>query len=269
MTDSPDPSTPDDAPLRVGDDEVERLLREAESLTAKIAEDAGVDAERGNADAAFDPAAQDPSDELDAVHADPLAAAAKVETAAKGLSDLLRDSDENAPDDDEVASLPRPQPRGTNETDGYSTVNGGDRAAFHSAAKRYAGPGSTDGDEEATHGDISVEGELQSAETDKSAHSERIAWTPRCVGGLQAVATGLRKARSSVPAAMKAIILWTDRPFAGLSLGVKGILGTIALATILTGIAAWVLPGALEHNPFADMPTGVAVDAPVLQSSEQ
>ena len=53
------------------------------------------------------------------------------------------------------------------------------------------------------------------------------------------------------------IIVILDQPFAEMSMGKKRLLGLVAIATVIGGIAAWVLPSLLDHNPFSDMDAGV------------
>jgi hypothetical protein len=243
MADSPESPTPDDAPLSVGDDEVERLLKEAESLTAEIAEDAGVDA-----DAASGATGQNqPGREAEA-RPDPVEAAAKAEEAAKDLSDLLRDSD--APDSAQAAEPSFPSsPMEATPEDEFAPPP----------------PGQGADDDEKALDDVSGEGDEETPGTDESTDPEQIAWPGRRIRGLKSAVSWLRKMPKIVPATLQAAIIWTDRPFAGVAPGIKRVLGVIALASILTGIAAWVLPGALEHNQFAEMPTDTAVDAPAFR----
>jgi len=264
MTDSPDAPTPDDAPLSVGDDEVDRLLKEAESLTAEIAEDAGVDTKPSDPDAAPDPAGQATPGDLGDAPPDPLSAAAKAETAARGLSDLLQDAEAAAPpddaDEDEFAAPTTPQ-QNEDDFNGFATLTEDEHAAFDSATDGGGGGG---GETPAPK-----EGEEEASDETEAVTPERLALIPRCRRSLESVTRSLRSVPTNIPAGVKAVIVWTDRPFAGLSLSLKRALGAIALASILTGIAAWVLPGALEHNPFADMPTGTAVDGALLQPPEK
>ncbi len=280
MTDSPDAPPPDDAPLSVGEEEVERLLQEAEALTAQIAEDAGVDAEPADPEAVPGEEDHDPPGEEGEARPDALTAAAKVEQAAKGLGDLLTDADADASTgtttpspaapasetpEDELASLPAPQ-QDADDFDGFSGLTAEDHAVFNSATDGDAG---TDGEDEvqAPGGRPAEDGD-ETPSIVASAHPEPVAWSQLCVRGLQSTVSRLRQAPKAVPAALRAAIIWTDKPFADISLGVKRILGAVALASILTGIAAWVLPGALAHNPFADMPTHTAVDGGRIQSIE-
>jgi len=278
MADSPESPTPDDAPLSVGDDEVERLLKEAESLTAEIAEDAGVDP-----DAASGTTGQDRPGGEGEDRPDPVEAAAKAEEAAKDLGDLLRDSDaqeaaraaepsspsspvEATPD---TKLAPPPPEQGSGDDGGFSDLTDDDHAAFESAAGGGAKLAQSGDVDDIVPEDVSGEGGEETPGAGETPSSEQIAWRVRCLRRSKSAVSWLRKAPKIVPAAMQAAIIWMDRPFAGVRPGVKRFLGVIALASILTGIAAWVLPGALEHNQFAEMPTDTAVDAPAFRPSEE
>ncbi len=281
MADSPDALPPDDAPLSVGDEEVERLLQEAESLTAEIADDAGVETVPPDPDSAPQLGDHDQPGGQREPRPDPLTAAARAEKAVKGLGDLLNDSDADTPPgtatptlatpsdatpEDELASPPPPQ-QDADDFDGFSGLTDDDHDVFDAAAT--GGGTSEDHDETQTPDDRPTAAGEQTSAGDESANPERPAIWPRCAGAFKTTVSRLRKAPKAVPAGIRAVIIWTDKPFAGVSLGVKRALGAVALASILTGIAAWVLPGALAHNPFADMPSDTAVDAPAAQPTEE
>lgn len=50
--------------------------------------------------------------------------------------------------------------------------------------------------------------------------------------------------------------VFLDRPFENVSPQGKRLIGLVAVATCLVGIASWVLPGLVNHNPFAAMDLG-------------
>jgi len=54
------------------------------------------------------------------------------------------------------------------------------------------------------------------------------------------------------------LLIWLDRPFAGMSPQRKHVIGIVALATLIAGTLIWVLPLIAYTNPFSDMSRGIS-----------
>lgn len=68
----------------------------------------------------------------------------------------------------------------------------------------------------------------------------------------------LARLPTAAVAALGYLLAIINMPFAGLSNRVRDIIGIIAIATLICGVLAWVLPWLFTSNPFVNIPAGIA-----------
>ncbi len=271
MPESPNNPNPDQPPLTIGDQEIERLLQQAESLTHEIVEGVG-------AEASPDAPTGNPAGQLGDAEPDPEAA---VELVTQDVAQLVADVSEPpaAPSaesfDAEAIDA---------EADGAEAANGPEAAESVAAV---------DQDVEATEDDAAIESAeaneadelvpIESGTSDAPATESLVvaavveqSASPQPESPLLPVApepdnsvpprrpfAGLMKhaaiytARTivfAVPNICIRLLMLLDWPFRGISPGFKNALGVIGLITMLMGGVAMVAPSMMKHNPYAAMP---------------
>ncbi len=249
------PPLPEDPPVTVTDDEVERLLSQAQSLAADIASLTG----SGEQPAASTPPVLD----AEVPPPDPIAATATVEQTVNELADLVgvgtdgpaaesRPPDE-APAPQETAALldpPEPPP----PVDPTAAVEHPNEAETAGIAFDQALVGEVEVDlDESALPPAPPAGERE----DPPRGWRRAASIPlrkRLLDLQQRLTAGAGRFARGMPGGIVGVFVLLDRPFAGLSPTTKQALGYVALVTILMGIASLVVPGLLESNPYAEIP---------------
>jgi len=271
---------PEDPPVTIGDDEVERLLTDAQDMVDEIASTAGIDAgaKEHDRDSPF----------LDE-KSDPLAGADNVQEVLSELNGLIGDDDAKS---EEEASQPKTATVGAEET---PTDQASDRDKNTATAASEARPDETaavtsstapSGDlssqadepnttsaEVAKDGgpDIEFDSELVvDSKADVSESTEKDVAQAEADGKHTAGVSGSRAKRiinkllvasrtvvnrvilkgAAVSRTILGVLVVLDRPFAALSPSVKRHIGFVAVATVLMGLASLILPGMLEHNPY-------------------
>ncbi len=250
-------SLPEDPPVTVGENEVERLLDQAQSLAEEIASSTGADADAPESP----PAARAPAEDA----ADPLAGADAVEKTLAELGDLVNGTQSTEANGEDG---PAPDPAA-----GVSTGPAGQDAPVVAEATEPHADRETARDEptdEALIDDLDTELaaaiDVDLSEPLPGAGSDADAQTPdksqqakprtrRSIKQLIAASRHLvvdaaKPAAVTVVNAILLPILILDRPFANLSPTTKRRIGQLALITVLMGIISLVLPGMFEHNPY-------------------
>ena len=225
------------------DQEVEQLLNRADSLTAEIMTDTGLESPETDSDhnqgtefneteAIVEPGG---SEALDNQSEEPDAeeAASQAVEQVKELNDLLRDPDASptSKSEGDATEEKSPPPPKKPEADGEKGSQAPDDEM--SAAPTDESDLAADGHDDALESKLSIKQKIVTA----SRSAVRV-FTALPVLVLNSLLKSL---------------IWLDRPFANIPTGVKRGLGIVALATLLAGIATWVLPTLLSQNPFEDM----------------
>lgn len=271
MAESPNKPNPDQPPLTIGDQEIERLLQQAESLTHEIVEGVG-------AEASPDAPTGNPAGQLGDAEPDPEAA---VELVTQDVAQLVAD----------VSEPPAAPPAESFDAKAVdSESDGGMTANEPEAAESVA---AVDQDVEAADDDAAIESaeandadELAPIEsgTPDAAATEAIGVAAaieqssapqpdsplpptapaaddsvpprRTFAGLMkhAAIYAARTIVFAVPNICIRLLMLLDWPFRGMSPGVKNALGVIGLITMMMGGVAMVAPSMMKHNPYAAMP---------------
>lgn len=284
--------TPRD-PSPMADEEVDRLLREAEALTDEISNETGV--ENRNEDVA--PADADPDAPVDVE-----AAAERASNRAREVADVLSDDEGDAPKGgaasaesasgrsaDAQYESPELADASTDEA-GAPTEEPPDVSTAKSGLRVEHDP---KGGDSPHSGDRASAAELppltsRNADSIKPAPPRPRASTPAAAAaapeaesGESSTEAGAGEAtqpasRSSVKAGLTAslgfarrcgsaalfalpnaclgALILLDRPFAGLSANTKRRIGLMGIVTVVMGMLSFVLPILLADNPYKDMP---------------
>ncbi len=272
MSETNPPLPSEDPPLTVSDDEVERLLSQAQSLAADIAtlarvEQTPVSAAGGTID-------------LEKGDLDPAAATESLERSVDELAGLL-----GGPDGAASASPGSTPPAGpsTVPTPGATVADaGGTLADDAGPGPSTAGPGpSTAGPGSSTAGfgpteaggipfdnalvgdvDVSLDeaaslappgGGIPAAGGSRPA-AALATWRERLGTWRRRMGTAGGRLARRMPGGIVGFFLLLDRPFAGVPATAKRMIGGVAVVTLLMGLLAWLLPGLLESNPYAEVP---------------
>jgi hypothetical protein len=254
MAEPEDSPLPEDPPLTIAEDEVERLLSQAETLAGEIADSAGVDPPLPDGTSAEPDATSAAKDEPD-----PLAAAEQIEQTLSELNDLVAEA--NQPDTE-------PAGEGAANEAGASLPLEGGEATQPETVRAVAGEAedrekASEFDfDPSVEGDISVSfgeggsardaGELPDDGTEFPAGqgSLKRPLKERLLAAGMSIPRAAKSAAATIPSAFLLLLENLDRPFAGVSPATKQLIGYIAIVTLLMGIASLVLPGLLEHNPY-------------------
>lgn len=245
----PDVHTPNEAvvadepPISMSDAEVERLLDEATTLSQEIAEETG--------EALNEPSREESGDReaivaqpADVAEPEPTTAPPPAAEQAKPLPDLLQDPDA-APT--ETATEAEQEPAANEEappqaSDPPETPKRSEKIETRDEADaRKASPDAAE--EESSTTEDAQEEEPPNAPSAK----EKLATICRLTVKL------IRAVPIVVANGFMMIFVVLDRPFRNVSPGLKWVLGMIGLATLLAGIAAWILPDMMNQNPFVEM----------------
>lgn len=263
MQDPANNPTPGEPPLTVSDEEVERLLQQAESLTKEIVEDVG---EKPTPDAAHD----NTGGQFGTVEPDPEAA---VELVAQDIAHLTKTITVEPPtetieNEDAVSiamtdALPVATDQDVEATDEALTVTTDevqpDVDVEMSPTDDHVAVGADPN--ESTNSPDST-----SPEADDATAAPGLEW-PIQRRGITRVArhVALYSARSlifAVPNACIRLIMLLDLPFRGFRPGVKSVLGVIGLISLLMGGVAMLAPSMMQSNPYALMPPQPHMEVP-------
>ncbi|HVP12478.1 MAG TPA: hypothetical protein VMV94_14985 [Phycisphaerae bacterium] len=254
MSEPGKPSEPEEQPVVVGADDVDRLLAEAQSLADQIAAGSGT---TGDAAGSPSPAASTSVEDKDA-----LGATEEVEKTLAELEAMLG-----------VGSKAEPSADGT---------GAGEKAAVAKSTEAQSQAPDT---KAATHGknqildlppDAAFSGEvdvaLRAGAPDRVAggaqagpNTSSDAGQTRSFGKLLgevksfALRTGAA-VKKLVPQTLSGIAAVIDRPFAGLSPVTKQYIGYAAIITVLAAIASFTMPPLFERNPYLEI--GAPAKAP-------
>lgn len=290
MADQEKMPLPEDPPVTIREDEVERLLEQAQSLAGEIASTAG--AEQRLADE------NHPSQSVDLISsteaADALSTAEDVERTLSDLNQLLNSVQQEEDQKTTNSVAPRslvPTPQPTSAVDEAESL-----ALQQEIASMYGPVPEPDADEvtgesawDVTTSPLASDPVIESAydfdpqllkdlNIDLGESGEVNQETPDILDGLldtkpltprrsikeilRHTSKSLLKVGKFAALAMPYTILFflkiVDRPFAGLSPTAKNLIGFSGIATLILGIASWVLPGMLKSNPYEALPTNQA-----------
>jgi len=230
-----------EAPLDLSDQEMERLLDEAASLSEEIAAesedlsgDPSLESDAEQKTIQGQPSRSQPAE---AISADEPPATSPATDRRNDLPDLLHDPDAEA-------TTPPPQPDASTTPELPPRKADPRREGKSRSEEHHEADNSESEDSKAPPSDAPDQTQPPAA---KRPLRKRLA-----AGVGSALRSALQIPVATLNAWLRMVIL-LDRPFCGWSLGVKRALGIAAVATLLMGIGAWVLPGLLNHNPFADM----------------
>lgn len=257
MSESNQPLPSEDPPLTVADDEVERLLSQAQSLAADIATLAKVE----------EPAVASPDIPIDLEQGklDPAAATATLEQSVAELAGLVGDPDAAASARPDPSSSPEPAipsvPSAPPQDAGHGLADDPD----HEAATSRHGLAETGGIafDDALVGDVDVNLDesatpvpVEEIATKSSFRAAAVASSlrERLTTWRRKLSTAGVRLAHRMPGGLVGVFVLFDRPFAGLSPATKQAIGYVAIVTILMGIASLVLPGLLESNPYVQIP---------------
>lgn len=246
---------PEDPPVTVTDDEVERLLSQAQSLAADIASLTG-SGEQPTASTL-------PVLDAEASPPDPIAATATVEQTINELADLVGAAN------DELSTEPRPPDEAPTSQETADLLDAPDSPppAAPTATAEHPNEARTAGIafDQALVGEVEVdldESALPPAPPPGEEEAPPGGWRratsipmrKRLLDLRQRFTTGAGRLARGMPGGVVGVFVFLDRPFAGLSPTIKQALGYVALVTILMGIASLLLPGLLESNPYVQIP---------------
>lgn len=249
MSEQEQPALPEDPPVTIAEDEVDRLLTQAQDLADDISSTAGAESAKPDPDKAPETPVDDEKD--------PLASAEAVDAALGELAELVDDAQpddgaaatkEARPDASDASSETRSAPA-QSETSGIDI----DESELIDADVRC-----DLGDD--LNVDLAEPGETAAV---RGGDVGRVPWRQR-LGEIRSIRSVLPKlpgmaaalAGRVVSSGMTTILrplVVLDRPFAGLSPAAKRRIGYIAMVTLLMGLVSFVLPTMCEHNPYQDM----------------
>jgi len=232
-------------PIIVSDAELERLLDEATSLSQELADEVGKSLGETSWKEAGDEegvAAQaiDAVEEPDATEAPPPAT-----EQAKPLPDLLQDPDATAA---KASAEPVQEPAAIADA---ATPEIDDPPSAPRRSERIETR-----DEEIAEKARAEAAENESSEIEEAQEEEHRSGPSvkeRLTASCKLAVRLVRAVPIGIANACLMIFVILDRPFRGMSPGLKRMLGLIGLATLLAGIATWILPEMMDNNPFADM----------------
>ena len=227
--------------VAVSDAELERLLNEATSLSQEIAEEAGEISKEASTEEGGDQTAP-ATTPVDVTEPEaPDTAAPPAAEQAKPLPNLLQDPDAT------TASAPaeaEPEPTANQDTAPAAAPRPSVKIETRDEeiAANAASPDAV-GDESGE----STDGQ----EGEDPHHGPSI--KERLVGACRLAASLGRTVPISLANGFLSIFILLDRPFRDVSPERKQVLGLVALATLMAGVAAWILPDMMNGNPFSEM----------------
>lgn len=260
---------PDEVPLALGKEEVERLLQEAESLVSEIAGTVGLHEEfSANSEGKPQPTPEEPDAlsavEMAEVQVEQIEQAVGVDdppvfdhhaTAAGNTiatneelpvsATVQLDARRILPDEGTLPVAPRTDSPLKEKPPAQFASDVATLTAPEAKAPLTTEP-ATVGTMESAH----ATQEVVAATTDARATPKD---RPRL---LRVIFLPILIVRNIVVAIVNnfvRLLLLLDRPFAGLSPTARMVLGMIGLISLLLGVAAFVLPGLGTHNPYEKM----------------
>ncbi|MBI5763598.1 MAG: hypothetical protein HZA51_08755 [Planctomycetes bacterium] len=269
MPESPNNPNPDQPPLTVGDQEIERLLQQAESLTHEIVEGVGAkaspDAATGNPAGQLGDAEPDAEAAVELVTQDVAQLVAEVNESADAApgAESVEDASENAED---VGSLTANEPE---TADSVAAVDQDVEATDDDAAIESSEANSADALSQIESGEseeappavsaielVATEAVAAPPEAQADSASTNLVPPRRTLGGLikHGAIYMARTVVFAVPNICIRLLMLLDWPFRGISPGVKNALGAIGLISMMMGGVAMFAPSMMKHNPYAAMP---------------
>jgi hypothetical protein len=254
MADPDKSPLPEDPPVTIAEDEVERLLTQAESLAVEIAAEVG--SVPGRAEGV--PVRAIPAIGLGG-EPDPLAATREVERTLSALHGFVAEPELEASAarrgqaaERNAGAVPR-----TSAHLSPTCSGGSDTSILEYTQPPHAFSGATGQTSQRSDGEARDEnqGDLRVDEAAIQLPRER----PQRTLGTRLLAALLRLpalARTTVRAGPR-VFSWLldiiDRPFRSVSPSTRRIIGYLAVVTFLMGIASFVLPGLLDHNSYDNL----------------
>lgn len=248
MSEQEQPALPEDPPVTIAEDEVDRLLTQAQDLADDISSTAGAESAKPDPDKAPETPVDDEKD--------PLASAEAVDAALGELAELVGDAQ---PDDGPPAKEVRPDASdASSETRSAAAQSETSGIDIDESELIDADVRCDLGDD--LNVDLAEPGETAAV---RGGDVGRVPWRQR-LGEIRSIKSVLPKlpgmaaalAGRVVSSGMTTILrplVVLDRPFAGLSPAAKRRIGYIAMVTLLMGLVSFVLPTMCEHNPYQDM----------------
>lgn len=260
--------TPEDAPLSPGNEEIEALLQQAESLVSDIAGSVGL--EQSPAPPTPMPEEADPLTAVEmatyqveqleeAVGEAPPAERVDAAPAAMEMPDAVREFAGEDAAGETLSESPEPvdppAPSRVPAAVGHSRSPGPDKtrhapapAESRRAATAIVEPETSPTDRQSdTSGEPEAEGK---GAVEESAALSRRSYARRIGAALLLICRNILVA---IPNSLIRMIILLDRPFAGLSPNAKLALGMIALVTIVMGGLAIALPSLMQDNPYSSI----------------
>lgn len=240
-----DTPQPDPPPPVISDEEVDRLLRQAETLAQTIVEEVGVEMTTVRPHAAqFGGPEPNPLSAVELVAHDLAELKATIEEVSpeiqKAIAEAVRESDRKAPRVEEVSPAARVDVKTENPQPTPSTP-----ASVEKAGDEKKPPaGAVAGDPDASRpGDVAHGGEPNPVIDASPGGSSPPKRTRSFV-----VAVAM-----FIPNTLMNIFVMLDRPFAGMSASAKNLIGAVGLASMVMGAAALFMPRIIQSNPYASM----------------
>lgn len=257
--------TPDDSPLTVSTEELERLLQRAESLVADIADGVGLGEDERNPKELHASPFPDKPDALAALE-DAAGHVDRIEEQAGAPSDELEGqseadspgSDESIAEDDQ--DLTSGDDEAVEKAEPVSKSQGGgdqaDGVAPSSDSKSDSKKPADDRSAASSEKKPAPSAAKTATPTNKESDSNTaVESTEEAQGKLKfaAIRRTVGRAKDVVFAPIK-LFIWVlvllDKPFAGVRPTIKLVLGLAGLVSLLMGIAALFLPKLLSSNPY-------------------
>jgi hypothetical protein len=241
-----DTPQPDPPPPVISDEDVDRLLRQAEDLAQTIVEDVGVERIHTSAHTA----------QLGGPEPNPLSA---VELVAHDLAELKATIEEVSPQIEQALTRaleepvrkeePTAQERNKNQTiEAPAKTEKPEPAA--SAPPPAMSPADEKKNEAPTEPVASDPEAPQPAQVAPSAEASPVTETPIAP---QRTRSMVRAAAMFLPNMLTSVFVLLDRPFAGMPASTKNLIGAVGVASLVTGAAALFMPRIMQSNPYATM----------------
>lgn len=257
--------TPEDSPLTVSNDEIERLLQNAESLVADIADGVGLsDEERSPKELHASPFPEKPdalealektAEQVDRVEEQTGSMASLGEQDVDTISDSPESETGVEPEEPDVADDQRSPaaPAKGKFADGQPAIEAGPCPP----SPPESAPKTTESTEAPAKSALaSRQTNLTEASSAKPDETSSTSDSPPS-GRLRRLKVALGVARSVALFPLKATIatlILIDKPFKRLRPTTKLVLGLMGLVSLLMGLAAIFLPKLLASNPYESIP---------------
>ncbi len=280
MTSAEGNSTPPDPPL--ADEEVDRLLREAEALTLEISKETGVETRDQDtlppgadsevpldAEAAAENAKSQvqelasvlSDDEVNKLIQGAVEASEAEEPPSDAITECMPESGlnvEHAPTSDDLpgsdpgasAAGLAPLTSQATESDPESPIVSG-RDDPPQAAK--PGPAAPEANASERTTPEPGDSEKDPAESEQKQARKKVPLRARIKTSIRFARRCGATALFALPNACLGTLILLDRPFAGLTATTKRRIGLIGIITVVMGILSFVLPMLLSNNPYEDI----------------